>query len=74
MAKPHVIVLVALALAAMVGFDLVRTLRSGRAHGKFGIITRKQPGRFQRYVYADWIVLAFSLALILWALIWPETF
>src|SRR5262249_37571782 len=36
-----------------VGFDLIRTIRTGRAHARLGIITRKQSGRFQRYVYAN---------------------
>jgi hypothetical protein len=73
--RPQVIILAACVLAAFVGFDLVRTLRTGRGRpSKFGTATRKQPGRFARYVYADWIMLAFCLALILWALIWPDTF
>jgi len=74
MARPQLTILIALVLAAFVGFDLIRTIRTGRAHARLGIITRKQSGRFQRYVYANWMVLAFCLALILWALTWPETF
>jgi len=69
------IILFALGIAAFVTFDLIRTIRSGRAHGRFGIIRRKgQPGRFRRYVYADWIVLALCAATILWTLVSPETF
>lgn len=76
MDRPQVIIVAALALAAFVGFDLVRTIRTGRGlPSRIGTTaTRKQPQRFRRYLYADWIVLAFCLALILWALIWPETF
>ena len=59
MSRANSVILLFLALAAFVGFDLARTLRTGRAHAKFGTITRKQPSRFRRYVYADWIVQAF---------------
>ena len=59
-----------LILAAIVSFDLVRTLRTGRAHGTCGIITRKaQPGRFQRYVYGDWLVLGLSTGIVIYALV-----
>jgi hypothetical protein len=75
MSGPHKIILLALALAAFVSFDLIRTIGSGRAHGKFGVFTRKaQPQRFQRYLYGNWIVLALCLATILWSLISPQTF
>lgn len=74
MSRASSLILLTLALAAFVGFDLARTLRTGRARGRFGTITRKQPARFRRYVYADWIVLAFCVGIILWALISPETF
>jgi hypothetical protein len=59
-----------LILAAIVSFDLVRTLRTGRAHGKFDIITRKgNPGRFQRYVYADWLALGLVVGVLVYALV-----
>ena len=74
MHRHHLLIVLALGLAGYVSFDLFRTLRTGRAHGKFGIITRKQSGRFRRYVYADWIVLAFCVVVIIWILIWPEMF
>jgi len=58
-----------LILAAIVSFDLVRTLRTGRAHGKSDIITRKgHPGRFQRYVYGDWLVLGLIVGILIYAL------
>jgi hypothetical protein len=66
-------VLLSLGLAGYVSFDLLRTLRTGRAHGKFRVFTsKKQPAAFRRYVYADWIVLAFCVVVIMWILIWPE--
>ena len=76
MARAQIVILVALVLAAFVGFDLVRTIRTGRGlpNRITTRVTRKQPARFRRYLYADWIALAFCFALILWALIRPETF
>jgi hypothetical protein len=75
MHRSDTIILLALGLAAFVTFDLMRTIRSGRAHGKYGIIRQKgQPNRFRRYVYADWIVLVLCAGAIVWALISPETF
>jgi hypothetical protein len=75
MHRSNTIILLAMALAAFVTFDLIRTIRSGRAHGKYGIIRQKgQPGRFRRYVYADWIALALCASALLWALISRETF
>ena len=61
-------------LGLFVAFDLYRTLRTGRAHARFGTITRKQEGRFRRYIYGDWVVLAFCLGVVLWVLISPDTF
>jgi hypothetical protein len=69
MHRHHLLVLLALVLAAYVSFDLHRTLRTGRAHGRLGIITREQAGRFRRYVYANWAVLAFCVGMIVWVLI-----
>ena len=61
-------------LACFVGLDLARTLRTGRARGRGGTITRaKRPQRFWRYVYASWVVLAACAGLFLWILIAPET-
>ena len=74
MSRATILILLALVLAAFVGFDLARTLRTGRARGRFGTITRKQPARFRRYVYADWFVLVCCAGAILWALISPEIF
>jgi hypothetical protein len=71
---PHPLILLALGLAVFVSVDLLRTLRTGRAQGKFGVISRKQAGRFRRYVFANWAVLAFCVVVIAWILIWPEMF
>jgi hypothetical protein len=74
-AKSQVALVLALVLAALVGGDLARTLRTGRAHGKFGTITRAhQPQRFWRYVYGDYAVLVLCAVMLLWALISPASF
>ena len=63
-----------LAVAAIVGWDLNRTLKTGRARGKDGTITRAhQPVRFRRYVYSSCVVLVFLAASFLWVLIWPDS-
>lgn len=76
MARPQLLILIALVAAAVVGSDLIRTIRTGRGlpNRIATTVTRKQPARFRRYLYADWIMLAFCLAVTLWALIRPETF
>jgi hypothetical protein len=64
-----------LLVTAFAAFDLVRTLRTGRAHGRWsGTITReRQPKRYWRYVYAGWVALAFFLAAFVWATLWPDS-
>lgn len=63
-------------LIAYVAFDLFRTLRSGRARTWLnGTATReRQPGRYWRYVYSGWVLIAFLLAVFVWVLLSPETF
>jgi hypothetical protein len=70
------VVLSSCVLAAYVAFDLIKTLKTGRAHARGRVIvTRKnQPDKFRRYVYADYCVLAACLALICWAMFWPDAF
>jgi len=47
-----------------------RTLRTGRAHGKDGTITREgQPRRFWRYVYGDYAVFGLCAGILLWLVI-----
>jgi hypothetical protein len=76
MQRPDWIVFLALALAALVVSDLFKTLRTGRARSMWtGTFTREiEPQRFRRYVYGSYAVLMFCAGLVLWALIWPETF
>jgi hypothetical protein len=63
-----------LLVGAYAAFDLIRTLRTGRARGRMGTITREgQPKRFWRYVYSGWAVLAFFVAAIVWATLWPDS-
>jgi len=75
MQRSHVVILLFLGLAAMQGVQLANALRTGRARGRYGTITREgQPRRFWRYVYSAYVVLLLSAAAILWALISPSSF
>ena len=75
MQRSHLIILLCLALAAMQGMQLVTALRTGRARGRLGTITRAgQPRRFLRYIYSAYAVLIVCAAAILWALISPGSF
>jgi hypothetical protein len=76
MQRPDRIVFLALTLAALVVIDLIKTLRTGRARSMWtGTFSRGlEPQRFRRYVYGSYAVLMFCAGLVLWALIWPETF
>ena len=52
-----------LGLIGIVGFDLYRTLKTGRARGRISTITRdKRPDAFRRYVIGDWALLAFGVS------------
>jgi hypothetical protein len=71
---PQALLLLDAGLATLVGADLMRTLRTGRARGRGGIITRKgRPEKFWRYVYASYVLLAVCAGLFLWIVIAPET-
>jgi hypothetical protein len=64
-----------LLIAALVGADLVRALRTGRAHVRAGTITKaKRPQRYWRYVYASCACLVLCAAALLWVMISPATF
>jgi hypothetical protein len=66
--------LLLLLAAAYAGFDLFRTLRTGRARGRGGTITRKgRPDRYWRYVYGGFAVLLFFVAALVWAALWPDS-
>ena len=55
--------LLLLLVAAYAGFDLIRTLRTGRARTRITTVTRKhQPARYWRYVYSGIAVLVFFVA------------
>ena len=70
MQRPDRIVFLALALAALVVIDLIKTLRTGRARSMWtGTFSREvEPQRFRRYVYGSYAVLMFCAGLVLWAL------
>jgi hypothetical protein len=75
MQRPQLITLLILLLSAFVGADLVRTLRTGRARGRGGTITRqKRPEKYWRYVYASCAMLVLCAATLLWVMVSPESF
>jgi len=58
MQRSHAVILLFLGLAAMQGALLAIALRTGRARGRYGTISREaQPRRFWRYVYYAYGVL-----------------
>jgi hypothetical protein len=76
MQRAERIIFLALTLAALVVIDLLKTLGTGSARSMWtGTFKREtEPQRFRRYVYGSYAVLMFCAGLVLWALIWPETF
>ena len=65
-------IILALCVMIYVSYDLARTLRSGRAAGRFGTITRqKRPERYWRYVYADCAALVVFAVILIW-FIWRD--
>jgi hypothetical protein len=75
MQRSTIIILLALGVAAMQTADLVVALRTGRARGRGGTITRKgRPRRFWRYIYSAYALLLLCAGAILWALISPQSF
>ena len=66
--------LLLLLVAAYAGFDLIRTVRTGRARTRITTVTRKhQPARYWRYVYSGIAVLVFFVAAFVWATLWPDS-
>ena len=75
MHRSQSIVLLDLLLSALVAADLARTLRTGRARGRGGIITRqKRPEKYWRYVYASCVVLVVCAVVLVWAIVSPDSF
>ena len=66
--------LLLLLVAAYAGFDLIRTLRTGRARIRITTVTRKhQPARYWRYVYSGIAVLVVFVAAFIWAQLYGPT-
>lgn len=75
MPRAQFLLLIDVALAAFVSVDLIRALRTGRARGRGGTITRRgRPEKFWRHIYASYAVLAACAGILLWILIAPQTF
>jgi hypothetical protein len=75
MHDPHILMVMDAALAIFVAADLMWTLHTGRARGRFGTITRKsRPARFWRYVCADYAMLALCIATFASIALWPNFF
>ena len=75
MHQSQLIILLNLLLSAAVSADLVFTLRTGRARGRGGTITKqKRPKKYWRYIYANCALLVLCAVVLLWVLISPETF
>jgi hypothetical protein len=74
MRNPGYLLFLDLAVAILVVWDLVRALKTGRARGRWGTITRAhQPERFWRYIYQSYALLAFLAATCVWVLVWPDS-
>jgi hypothetical protein len=74
MNRLHTLVLLLIGAIAWVGFDLVRTLQTGRARGRWGTITRlHRPEKFWRYVYASCAGLAVCVVVLIWIIVSPES-
>ena len=74
MLRTQLLLLMDVALAAFVGADLWRTLRTGRARGRFGTIKREtRPEKYWRYVCASYAVLAICAGVFLWILVAPQS-
>lgn len=75
MRDPNLILFLDAVLAAWTAFDLRWALVTGRARPRTGTVTRAhQPGRYWRYVYSDWIVLACCTALFVAVISRPDLF
>jgi len=74
MYRPQTIALLILTVAGLQTFMLIRALRTGRVHSRFGTVTRKrQPERYRRYVISAYIVLAVCACALVWVAWWPDS-
>ncbi|MDT7810469.1 MAG: hypothetical protein QOJ42_385 [Acidobacteriaceae bacterium] len=63
-------IFIALVLIAFLCADLARTLRTGRARGKGGWITKHgQPKRYWRYVYSNCGLLVVAGIMLIWVVL-----
>jgi len=64
-----------LVVGAYAAFDLIRTLRTGRAHGRWSgtINARAATQAVLRYVYAGCVVLCVLLGRLHLATLWPDS-
>ena len=76
MQRPYKLSILALALAALVVIDLIKTFRTECVRSMLtGAFSREtEPQRFRRYIYSSYAVLMICAGLVMWAFIWPETF
>jgi hypothetical protein len=67
MTSKDILLFAAVSLGVFISFDVTTAIRTGRARGKFGTITRaRRPDAFRRYIIGDVIVLAFCLGVTIW--------
>ena len=60
----------ALCLGGWIVYDLKTVLRTGKARGRFGTVTRRgRPTLFRNYIIGDCIVLAGCAGVLLWWLV-----
>jgi hypothetical protein len=64
----HRSIVISVLAGALVGGELIRTLRTGKARGRWGTITKQgRPDRYWRYVYSGYVALALCAAAAIWA-------
>jgi hypothetical protein len=69
------LIFLVLLVIVLVGLDLYRTLRTGRAGARSATITRAhQPEKFRRYVYASCALLIMCAVALVWMLFSPGAF
>ena len=72
MSRLNYTIVLALIAAVFLLVDLGIALRTGRARGLSGTITReREPDRFKRHIYINYVALALCAVMILWAVLSP---